>query len=171
MGMNTDRVYTYSKKDELFTPSSAVLPLIKYIPKNATVWECAEKKSEDGNITKELRRSGINVVTTSIHNGVDFLECRMPKGVSHVITNPPFSKKNEFLKRCYNLGKPFALLLPTDTINTKTRFALYKKYGLEIMIFNKRINYIGSKGRPPFASAWFCWWILPEKLIFEYLPE
>ena len=154
MGFDTEKIYTYKKGDELFTPSSAIIPLIKYLPKEAVIWECAEKQTEDGNITKELRSAGFKVITTSVHNGVDFLTCDVPESVTHIITNPPFSLKNEFLQRCYNIGKPFALLLPIQTLDTKYRFNLFKKYGVQVMFFDKRISYIGSNGSPPFASCW-----------------
>ena len=167
MGINTDKIYQYKQGDELFTPVNAVMPLIKYMPKNAWVWECAEKESLDGNITNEFRNNGIKVIPTSIYNKTNFLDCDIPEKITHIITNPPFSLKNEFIKRCYEIGIPFALLLPTNTIDTKYRFNFYKKYGLEILLFNKRINYIGSKNAAPFASAWFCWNVLPEKLVFE----
>lgn len=167
MKFNTDKIYTYNKGDELFTPKNAIKPLIKYLPENAVVWECAEKANDNGNITIELKNNGIEVISTSIHNGVDFLDCEIPDNITHIITNPPFSLKNEFLKRCYEIGKPFALLLPVQALDTKKRFELYKKYGLELLVFDKRISYIGSNGSPPFSSCWFCNGILPEKIVFE----
>lgn len=35
-----------------------------------------------------------------------------------IITNPPFSLKKEFLLKCIDIGKPFALLLPMQIITT-----------------------------------------------------
>lgn len=169
MGFNTDKIYTYNKGDELYTPRNAVLPLVKYLPKNYTIWECAEKESEDGNITNILKENGFNVVTTSIHNGIDFLNCQVPENVNCIITNPPFSLKNQFLKRCYEIDLPFALLLPIQALDTKQRFEMYSQYGLDLLIFDKRVSYIGSNGSPPFTSAWFTNGILPERLIFERL--
>jgi len=32
-----------------------------------------------------------------------------------IITNPPYSLKEEFFKRAYELGKPFAFLMPLTT--------------------------------------------------------
>jgi hypothetical protein len=171
LGFNTDKIYTYNKGDELYTPSNAIIPLIKYLSKELIIWECAEKESEDGNITKTLRENGYQVITTSIHNGYDFLNCKVPEEINCIITNPPFSLKNEFLKRCYDLKLPFALLLPIQALDTKQRFEYYSKYGLDLMIFDKRVNYIGSNGSPPFASAWFTNKILPDKLVFEILPK
>ena len=169
IGFNTDLIYNYNKGDELFTPSNAVIPLIKHIGKDAVIWECAEKEGENGNITKELRGAGFKVITTSIHEGVDFLTCDIPEEVTHIITNPPFSLKNEFLKRCYEIGKPFALLLPIQALDTKYRFNLYEKYGLQVMLFDKRISYIGSNGSPPFASCWITNGILPKEINYERL--
>jgi 16S rRNA A1518/A1519 N6-dimethyltransferase RsmA/KsgA/DIM1 with predicted DNA glycosylase/AP lyase activity len=33
-----------------------------------------------------------------------------------IFTNPPYHLKSEFLAKCYELGKPFALLLPLQTL-------------------------------------------------------
>ena len=43
MKFNTDKIYNYNKGDELFTPKNAITPLIKYLPKDAVIWECAEE--------------------------------------------------------------------------------------------------------------------------------
>lgn len=166
MGLDTSKIYTYNSGDELFTKEGAIIPLLEFIPKDAVVWECAERFDMNGNITKTLRNNGIKVITTSIHNGHDFLEVEIPDGVTHIITNPPFSLKDEFLKKCYEHKLPFALLLPTNTMNGVARFEMFKN-GLEILLFDKRVSYIGSKDSPPFASGWFCNGILPEKLVFR----
>ena len=81
------------------------------------------------------------------------------------------SKKNEFLKRCYEIGKPFALLLPIQTLDTKQRFELYKQHGLQIILFDRRVSYIGSNGSPPFASCWISNKILPNEINYEVLPK
>lgn len=118
-----------------------------------------------------LRNNGYKVVTTSIHNGYDFLTCEVPEGVNCIITNPPFSLKNQFLQRCYDLKLPFALLLPIQALDTKQRFDMFSKHGLDLLLFDKRVNYIGSNGSPPFTSAWFTNKVLPERLVFERLEK
>lgn len=169
MGFNTEKIYTYNKGDELYTPRNAVIPLLKYLKRDWTIWECAEKENEDGNITSVLRENKYNVITTSIHGGKNFLDCDIPKNANCIITNPPFSLKNEFIKRCYEIGLPFALLLPIQALDTKQRFDMYSQFGIDLMIFDKRVSYIGSNGSPPFTSAWFTYKILPERLVFERL--
>ena len=168
MGTNMNKMYTYNEGDELYTQDYAVYPILKFIPKNAVVWECAERKDLNGNISKMLRSQGIKVIQSSIHHGDDFFKTKVPNGITHIITNPPFSLKNQFLKRCYELDLPFALLLPIPALGGDIRVNLFKQ-GLELLIFDKRISYIGSKKSPPFASAWFCKDILPSSLIFENL--
>lgn len=87
------------------------------------------------------------------------------------ITNPPYSLKDEFLKKCYEYKKPFALLLPITTLEGVTRNRLFKKYGIELLVFDKRINYMSNKKSCWFNTSWFCWHLLPHQLIFERLVK
>ena len=107
---------------------------------------------------KKLLYSGINPATGL---GTDFRDqtaiIRL-KQADIVITNPPFSLKQKFLERAYRLGKPFAFLLPLTTFETKKRQVLFKKYGLEVIFFDKRINFKTPSGKGSgswFATAWF----------------
>ena len=111
------------------TPPEALIPLIPYLKKEWTIWECAEGK---GNLTKSLAEHGFKVYGTDILTGTDFLTSGSAMA-DCIITNPPFSIKQKFLQRCYELRKPFALLLPLTTFETKKRQYLFKKYGLEVM--------------------------------------
>lgn len=44
------------KNDELYTPEYAIKPLLKYLPKGITIWECTDFGSS--NITKLLIGGG-----------------------------------------------------------------------------------------------------------------
>lgn len=48
---------------------------------------------------------------------------------------------------------------------------MYKQNGIEIMVFNKRINFMKDKKGSWFNTSWFCHNVLPEKLIFEELGD
>ena len=104
--------------DELYTPSYALKPLIKYLPKNITIWECTDYGSS--NITKILKENGYKVISTH-KTDFNFLTDEPPFEFDMIITNPPFSLKNEFLKKCYDYGKPFALLLPITALESTYR--------------------------------------------------
>ncbi len=171
MGFDISKVYTYKEDDELYTPSYAIKPLIKYLPKNSVIWECAERIGEEGNITKELRNEGFKVITTSIHNGEDFLTCEVPNGVNCIITNPPFSLKDDFIKRCYYLNLPWALLLPIGALQSIERAKMFKKHGVDLLVFDKRIKFINGGNSPSFATAWFTNKLLNSGIVFEELKN
>ena len=154
--------------DDFQTPAFALSPLLPYLDKNKVIWECASGK---GNLANALKFFGYKAVATDISEGKDFLSYE-PDYYDIILTNPPYSLKNEFLARAYSLGKPFAFLLPLTFLETKFRQSLFKKYGIEILLLNKRINFETPSGKGSgawFATAWFCWKLLPERIMFGEL--
>ena len=156
--------------DDFQTPPEALEPLIPYLNKDWTIWECA---NGTGNLSTALIKKGFEVVATDIKVcDFDFLT-QKPVQWDCIITNPPFSLKQEFLERCYQLGTPFALLLPLTTFETPKRQALFKKYGVQVIFFDKRINFETPSGKGSgswFATAWFTWGLnLPKELNFVKL--
>jgi hypothetical protein len=141
--------------DDFQTPPYALAPLLRYLQQRWVIWECASGR---GNLTTELRRQGFTVTATDIIGGRDFL-CWEPKRFDCIITNPPFHHKQQFLERCYKLGKPFALLLPLTTLETRRRQELFEKYGIEVIFFDRRIDFETPEGvnnsSSWFATAWF----------------
>ena len=91
-----------------------------------------------------------------------------------IISNPPFSQKDNVLKRLFELDKPYAMLLPIPSLQGQTRFE-YMKDGLQYLGFDKRINYYMNsdfsqvqKG-VSFGSCYLCKKFLPSDLILEEL--
>jgi hypothetical protein len=153
------------KYDEFITPAYAIKPLVEYIPKSSIIWECTGVKS---NITKVFRDAGFTVTET--HKGFDFLKHKPIFDFDIIITNPPYSLKNDFLKRCYAYNKPFALLLPLTALGTKVRGDYYRKNGLQLLVFDKRVQFL-DKNNVWFNASWFCWKLLPRDLIFAELDK
>jgi len=153
------------KNDELYTPVEGILPLLKYLPKDFIYWECTD--FGDSNITKVLKNNGYKIITTHINTGFDFLKDEPNFDFDCIITNPPYSKKDKFLERAYELGKPFCFLLPITALEGVNRGKLYRKYGIEVLVLDRRLNFMKNKKGTWFNTSWFCWKILPEKLIFE----
>ena len=142
--------------DKFYTPEIAIRPLVKYIPDNIkTIYECND--NGNSNITKLLVKYGYNVVSTHIETGFDFLRDDPYFEYDCIITNPPYSIKDDFLERCYILGKPFALLMPLTALEGKRRNELYRKYGISVIILDSRINFMDNKKSPCFTMAWFVW--------------
>ena len=92
-----------------------------------------------------------------------------------IVTNPPYSKKYQFIEKCYKQNKPFALLLPITALEGKRRGKLFQKYGIQLMIPNKRINFETPSGKGSgawFQVAWFTWKLnLPKDLNFIELKD
>lgn len=159
--------------DERYTPYYAVQPLLKYIPKGTTVW-CPFDEDWSA-FYQTFKSQGISVIRSSLREGQDFFKYE-PDNYDLIISNPPFSKKDDVLARIYELGKPFALLLPLQTLQGKRRFN-YMAQGLQILAFDARIGFHTQnsmlrhiKGNH-FASVYFCKDFLPQDLILEELTE
>ena len=57
------------------------------------------------------------------------------------MSNPPFSKSKEIMKRLKDLDKPFILILPVSKLNTSYIRENYKNDKLQIIIPRKRIHF------------------------------
>jgi hypothetical protein len=156
--------------DDFQTPDYALEPLIQYLKRDWTVWECA---CGHGNLAGGLRRRGFKVLATDLVGGYDFLSWQ-PRRFDCVITNPPFRHKDEFLERCYLLGKPFALLLPLTTFETQRRQRMFQEYGIEVILLDRRINFETphrvAESSSWFATAWFTFGLgIGQQLSFAQL--
>lgn len=151
--------------DELYTPEYAINPLLKYLPKNIKVWECTDYGNS--NITKILKENDYEVISTKKED-FDFLKDIADFDFDMIITNPPYSLKDEFIKRCYDYGKPFCLLLPITSLEGIKRGKMFREKGIEVLVFDKRIDFNG-KGQNWYNTSWFCYKVLPKQLIFEEL--
>jgi len=153
------------KKDEYFTPKLLVDPLVQYIKPNSTIWCPFDKPNSEYVI--ELSKH-FNVIYSHIDDGKDFFKYE-PKEYDYIISNPPFSKKLQVLKRLYELKKPFAILLGLPILNYQEigHFFLDKK--LQLLIFDKKVSFDGNTAS--FNSSYFCYNFLPNDLIFHSLPH
>ena len=156
--------------DEIFTPEYAINPLLPYLKEGSMIWECAWGR---GSLANHLNKKGFNTVG---YVGCDFLRESSEDGFKfdYIITNPPYSKKYEFLKRAFEIGKPFAFLLPLTALEGIKRGDLFNRYGIQLIIPNKRINFImpNKQGGSWFATAWFCGNMnLPNDLNFVELEK
>jgi hypothetical protein len=153
--------------DDFQTPSEEVQSVLSYLPPDWTIWECACGK---GNLVEGLRTAGRKVIATDKKGGKDFLAWRPEDDWHCIVTNPPYSLKNEFLARAYDLGKPFAFLLPLTALESPSRQGLFHRNGIQVMLLDKRISFETpnqKRSHPWFPVAWFCWGLnLPEQLTF-----
>jgi len=129
-------------RDLFYTPHIATDIIAPYIP-TLKVWECA---AGDGAISNRLTEKWKKLVYTSDINGkftyINFLTGKnefKDDNIS-IVTNPPFSLKEKFVRKCLEYGYPFALLIPLDYSSWMCE--VIEKYGCEKLIPNKRLSLI-----------------------------
>lgn len=160
-----------SGNDEFYTPLYAVKPITNYIRQNSTIWCPFDTKNSI--FVKEFENQGHKVIYTHILNGEDFFEIDIPK-CDYIISNPPYSLKTEVLKRLFEIGKPFAMLVGVvGLFESQKRFEMFRDNDFEIMYMNRRVSYFKSYDEqkpsinPPFSSVYLCKNMLPKPIVFE----
>lgn len=173
-----------NKSDEYFTSEESVISLLPVLPSNKdiSIWEPTDIWG-NLNITNVLLNNGYKVYYSGLpHNskGIyepkeenkrDFLVNKPPelKGYFYIVTNPPFSKNNEFISKCIIIMRAnpfcrgFSLLMPLSCICGQRRKKLWDDiisyYGVTLYTFSKRVKFIQPfdlKSVPAyFEVAWF----------------
>lgn len=153
------------ERDLCMTPPYAVPPLLEHIRLeigSTMIWECA---SGEGDLAKELSNHGLLPITSDLSSGKDFLSSDTSDGGGilpnmPIITNPPYSKKIEFVKRCYELADDWALLLPVESLASSKLNEIFQKHGgISVIFFDSRIDFKLPGGTWGKSSAQFptCW--------------
>lgn len=167
-----------SQNDEFYTPEYAIKPILKYLKMPCVVW-CPFDTAES-NFVKMLQRyavCGVSVVHTHIATGDDFFSVDPPR-CDYIISNPPYSVKGQVLKRLFQIGKPFAMLVGVvGFFESQERFEMFRDNPFEIMYLNRRVAYFKDYTEqkpslnPPFSSVYICHNILPERIVFEEIDK
>lgn len=154
--------------DKCQTPPYALEPLLPWLDKRWTIWEPA---CGEGLLAQGLRDNGfLHVIETDIEpvnmsfSSIDFLNDPSPLALDCIVTNPPYSfpASVNFIRHCYELGKPFALLMKVSTLGLSSAQKLFDTHGVEIILLDKRVNFkMPLKGwdgdGSHFSVAWFTW--------------
>ena len=173
---------TDKASDETYTPAYAIKPLVKYVQdymkrnqkENLTIW-CPFDLSNSKYVEVLSGISNVKIIYTHIDTGENFFFYEPTEPYDVIISNPPFSCKDDILKRLDELGKPYAMLLPLPTLQGQSRFPYLKN--IQYLGFDKRINYYRditmtkTQEGASFASCYLCKDFLPKDLIIEELER
>ncbi len=121
---------TFKKHDCYMTPKYAWDNIKQYIPSDKVIWEAFYGDGNSGSYLEEL---GFNV----IHREVDFFTHNLG---DIIVSNPPFSKSKQVMKRMLELDKPFIMIMPSSKINT-SYFREWRDKNIQIIIPKKRIHF------------------------------
>tara|TARA_R110001606_G_scaffold390579_1_gene557674 strand:- start:58 stop:558 length:501 start_codon:yes stop_codon:yes gene_type:complete len=156
---------TFIKHDDYMTPKYAWENIKEYIPQDKVIWEAFYGDGKSGNYLSDM---GFNV----IHEPVDFFENDLG---DIIISNPPFSKSKEVMKRLLVLDKPFIIIFPSSKLITNY-FREWKDKHLQIIIPRKRIHFIKKidgetpenyKSKCNFDCFYYCYKMnLPNDIIW-----
>jgi len=157
------RLCGFKKHDDYMSPKYAWENIQQFIPKDKVIWEAFYG---DGNSGDHLKELGFKV----IHEEVDFFENNLG---DIIVSNPPFSKSKDVMKRLKELDKPFILIMPSQKINTSYMREYFKgDKKLQIIIPRKRIHFIklvngvvpdNWKNATAYDCFYYCWKIGLEK--------
>tara|TARA_B100000427_G_scaffold55241_1_gene42856 strand:+ start:401 stop:976 length:576 start_codon:yes stop_codon:yes gene_type:complete len=162
-------MYSGGNNDECYTPDYGVKPILKYIPKDATVW--CPFDTPQSEFVKQIEQQ--NEVTYShINTGRNFFEYE-PYEWDVIVSNPPFTDKRKFFERALSFDKPFALIMTNTWLNDSAPMRLFKDKDLQLLMFDKRMKFLSPDGRDnnkiTFSSSYYCYKMLPKQIIMETL--
>lgn len=164
------------KSDFYETPEECTVALIEFLglDKDKVIWEPA---CGCGAITNVLKDHGYKVISTDINDYgsqdelLDFLSSET-KECDWIITNPPFSLSEQFIKKCISIKKPFALLLKSQYWHSKKRLKLFEecipKYVLPLT-FRPDFEF-GKRGGSPTMECIWTVWMPSNPQITRYIP-
>jgi len=160
----------WNDKDEYFTPSILVQPILKYVPSGSVVW--CPFDTEDSEFVIALRQAGFDVIWSHIWTGQDFFKWEPDKPYDCVVSNPPFTRKLEVFTRLYEIGKPFAMVMGLPILNYQEVGEFFWKMSqqgrtLQLLIVDKKVSFDGNTAS--FNNSYFCWQMLPRDIVFEHL--
>ena len=127
---------------------------------------------DDSQFTKVLTDEGFVVVNGHIETGQDFFEyAEPPEGVECIVSNPPFSKRNEVLGKCFGFKIPFALISNYNGLfDHRKRYELIKNNPFELLVPMGRMNFKkgngDENGSPNFQSVYVCSRVLDGQIEF-----
>jgi methylase of polypeptide subunit release factors len=151
--------YERIERDCYETPEWVTRALLPHLGNINSVWEPA---AGSGKMVRVLEAAGLQVFSTDISAGQDFLLAG-EQSVDAIVTNPPYNSATPFIEHALRLmrgGGKVAMLLRTDFDHAKTRRHLFSDcpaFARKIVL-TKRIRWIeNSIGQPSFNHAWYIW--------------
>lgn len=153
------------------TPKPATYALLDWMKKDGcfphSAWECA---CGDGSMSNVILTSGIVLYATDLYDrgdelicksGLDFLstkECRY----EWIITNPPYSQAEEFVRHALSLTPNCAMLMKLQFLSGQKRKKLFEEFPLHaVLVFSNRLsmyrNGIETNNSGMIDYAWFVW--------------
>lgn len=167
IGASNHSLTERASNDFYATPPQAVEMLLEMETFSKDIWEPA---CGHGHISKVLEAHGHNVYSTDLvdrgygHGGFDFLKCSNTNQDTDVITNPPYSKAQEFVEKAMDVigeGHKIAMFLKLTFLEGKNRRRMFEQYPPKVVYVSTSRLTCGKNGTEWMPScicyAWFVW--------------
>ena len=156
----------FNEKDEYYTPRILVDAIIPYVDPSWRVW--CPFDTADSEFVTGLTENGNHVEHSHIWDGMDFFEYE-PHDYDCIISNPPFTRKLDVLRRLYDIGKPFAMVMGLPILNYQEIGSFFLGKDLQLLIVDKKVSFDGRTAS--FNNSYFCRQLLPKDIIFVHLAH
>ena len=171
-----------NKTDYYRTPPEVTAALLGFLEEHGMlhpsdcIWEPA---CGTGEMAVVMLKRGYTVACSDLYQTdflcgeepTDFLEAGMPEGVDWIITNPPFSQAEKFIRRALEHRKPCAFLLKSQFWHARGRLALFREHPpAYVLPLTWRPDFLwGEKsGSPTMECIWTVWY--DRDYITGYIP-
>lgn len=117
--------------------------------------------TEKSQFVQVLNERGFDVTNSHIFSGTDFFDLDL-NGYDAVVSNPPFSKRQEILEKLFQSGIPFAMILNFNGLfDSGRRWELFKNNQFELIIPKGRMHFFNDThdlalSSPNFQSIYVC---------------
>tara|TARA_R110000772_G_C13146195_1_gene424499 strand:+ start:270 stop:755 length:486 start_codon:yes stop_codon:yes gene_type:complete len=155
-----DICWEFKKNDDWETPIEYWKIITPFLDKKKTI---LDPFYMNGNAKLKWEELGYKC----IHENRDFFSYNPEQKDIIIVSNPPYSKRNEVLKRLIYWNIPFIMLMPITTICYIKTQRILKDKDIQIIIPNVYKGFIDKDGNgtkcPPFYLCYICYGMKLEK--------
>ena len=159
MGVTFSQAIKKSNTDEWYTPRENVEIIVPYLHRGGYKKILCPFDTKESQFVKVLNEEKFEVTHSHIWEGTDFFDIDLSK-YDAIVSNPPFSKREAILKKLFESGKPFAMILNFNGLfDSKTRWELFKNNKFELIVPLGRMHFFNEKcesNSPNFQSVYVC---------------
>lgn len=164
-----------SNTDEWYTPAKYVDLIVPYLHRGGYHKILCPWDEEKSQFVQVLTEEGFDVTYSHIFTGQDFYEITDFSKYDAVVSNPPFSQREQVLLRLFEAGIPFAVILDFNGIfDNKTRWEMFKANDFNLLIPCGRMRFFNDRlqnAQPPFQSVYVCHGMTDKQIEFVEQPD
>ena len=146
--------HTKNASDNYETPPALLDLVLDRLPKRLTIWDPFWLNGSSGTY---MRSKGFKV----IHENKDFFTYT-PDHYNIIVSNPPYSKRKNIFKRLKELGKPWAMLVPLNTLANKYLHDHFTD--IKVILPKTRTGFIKNGRQLDKPNFEICWLLYKIKL-------